>query len=96
MLIGKNWKIESDNLNVILSQKKRRTNKETGKAYDYWKPIGYYSTIPNAMHGLVDQGIRDTELLDFETIIAKINELHNLIEPLCKRPRAKSERSKVS
>ena len=96
MLIGKNWKIESDSLNVILSQRKRRTNKETGKAYDYWKPMGYYATIPNAMHGLVDQGIRDTELKDLKTIIAEINKLHNLIEPLSKRPRAKSDRTKVS
>ena len=96
MLIDKNWKIESDNLNVVLFHKKRGTNKKTGEAFDYWKPIGYYSTIPNAMHGLVDQSIRDTELKDLKTIVAEINKLHNLIEPLCKRPRAKSDRTKVS
>ncbi len=90
MLIGKNWKIESDSLNVILSQKKRRTDKKTGKDYDYWKLIGYYSTAENALHGLVNQGIRDTGLKDLETIVSKIDELHKAIEQACKHPRATS------
>ena len=85
MNIGKDFKIEPDNMNVILYQKKRHINKKTGLPYFGWETIGFFATVPNALHALVNQGIRDTNLKDLKTIVAKINELHNAIDLLPQR-----------
>lgn len=77
MLIGNSWKIESDSMNVILSKKSRKTN--VGK---FWKVQGFYSSIKEALHALVDQEIKDTELLVLKTVEEKIEELHTLIDNL--------------
>jgi len=83
MLIGKDWKIESDSLNVVLYRKHMATRKVTGERYEDWgDPIGYYSTIKGALHGLVGQGVRDTALTDLKTIESKISELRLLIDAL--------------
>jgi len=70
MNIGKNFKIESDKMNVTLYRWK--TDK---KGESYWSPLGYYSTVKNALSGLVDQGVRDTGLTDLRIVVAKIDEL---------------------
>lgn len=77
MLIGNNWKIESDSLNVILSKKSRKT--KVGK---FWATQGFYPNVKEALHALVDQEIKDTELVDIKTVNDKIEELHSLIDNL--------------
>ena len=84
MLIGKNYKIESDSLNVILSKKVKRTNKVTKEKYDSWKILGYFATIKGALHELVNQRIRDTELTDIKKVEAEIASLKKMIEGLAK------------
>ena len=70
MKVGKNFKIESDKMNVTLYRWK--TDK---KGESYWSPQGYYATVKNALNGLVDQGVRDTELRDFKEVCKKVDEL---------------------
>lgn len=85
MLIGKNWKIESDEWNVILYKRHPAgLNRKTGKmgTEDTWSPEGYYSTIKNALSGMVDYEIRATELKELKTISAKIEELYAVISSL--------------
>jgi len=82
MYIGKNYKIESDSLNVTLYQGKIFTSKKTGETYEHWEVVGYYATVKNALHGLVNQAIQDTELKDIQLVVAKIDELHQLIDAL--------------
>ena len=69
MKINKNFKIESDSLNVVLYKKISR------KGEEYWSPISYHATVKEALNGLVDQGIRDTELRDFKEVCKKVDEL---------------------
>ena len=80
MLIGKKWKIESDSMNITLFKKakSKKANTET------WATVGFYADVPNALHELVNQGVRDTELTDLKTIVAKIDELHKMIEKVKK------------
>lgn len=80
MLIGKEWKIESDGLNTTLY--KYRTVKATAKklAHDYWAIEGYYSNTKNALEVLVDYGVASTGLKDLKTISKKQDELYKLIE----------------
>lgn len=78
MLIGKNWKIESDELNVTLYE--RITKKKDGK--EYWKPHSYYSSVSNCLKSLVNIQVNKTGLKDLETVKKEIEGLHQLIESL--------------
>ena len=82
MKINKNWEITSDSLNVVLRKRVSMTSKETKKKYDVWEIQGYYSTPEEALHGLVNQHIRDSELTDLETMVKAFRELHSMIEKL--------------
>ena len=78
MQIGKNWKIESDELNVILYKK------QSEKAKRQWRAVGFYRTVANALKDLVNHEIRATELKDLQTVVNKIDELGKLIQQATK------------
>ena len=84
MEIGKNWEIKADSLNVVLSQRKRRVKKDTGEVYYEWSVMGNYSTPKEALQGLINQGVRDTQLKDLKTVVAEIDKLGKLIRALPK------------
>lgn len=77
MELGRNWKIESDSLNIKLFKKSQKSG-----AKKLWIEMGFYSSVKNALHGLVEHGVKETELKDIKTINDKIEELHTLIENL--------------
>ena len=85
MNIGNNWKIESDNLNVMLLKRIRRTKKD-GTKYDDWITEGYFANPKNALHELINQKVRDTELKELKTIVQSIDELHKMIDGLPQTP----------
>ena len=93
MRIGKFWKIESDALNVILQRKRKRTRKSDGLPYEDWEIVGYYSSVATALHGMVEQRIRDTDLTDFIVISGEIDKLHMEIERLPNTYHATRERN---
>ena len=72
LLIGQDWRVGADTLNIILYR--RQVNKKTGK--EYWRAHSYYATTANALVGLVNQAVRDTELADLKTVCDKIEQLH--------------------
>ena len=80
MLIGKNWKIDSDKLNVTLYQRHVAPAKNGKPKHDYWTTEGYFSTVKNALKFLIDQGVAETNLTDLKTIAKKQEELHQLID----------------
>ena len=84
MLIGKTWKVEADSLNVVLSQRKRRVKKDTGEVYYEWSVMGNYSTPTEALQGLINQGVRDTQLKDLRAVVDGIDKLGKLIRALPK------------
>ncbi len=77
MLIGKNWKIESDDMNVILMDLHK-----SKKGEESWEIEGYYPTVKEALHGLVELEIKSTELKDLQTVCDKIMVLHYLIDTI--------------
>ena len=79
MAIGQDWRVGTDTLNIILYR--RQVNKKTGK--EYWRAHSYYATLSNALLGLVNQGVRDTELADLKTVCDKIEQLHKDILRVC-------------
>ena len=72
MLIGDKYKIEADSLNITLYQ--------AGK--NYWRPIAYFSTVENALIHMADLELASTELKDFRSVVAKQNEIYQLIQGL--------------
>lgn len=77
MLIGTEWKIESDALNITL--KKKRI---TEKGEVCWDNVAYFAEPHNALKHLVNLEIKETELKDFQTVCKRIDELHYLIDTL--------------
>ena len=84
MKIDANWKIEADSLNVILLKKVKRTRRADKTEYEDWEVVGNYATPANALHGMVEQRIKDTGLKDMETIVKEITKLHSAIDSLPK------------
>ena len=88
MLIGSNYKVESDDLNVTLYQRRTVTGEMKPRrgrkavqpiGSEYWVAIGYYSTVRVALEDMVNQSVRDTHLTDLKTIVAKVEELRGII-----------------
>ena len=86
MQIGRNWKIESDPLNIVLLRR-HVSRKGDKKGQEYWTAEGYYSSLANALHDMVNFEIKETELKDLNTIMNKLNEIHKLIEKAWKEDR---------
>ena len=80
LAVGRDWRVGADSLNIILYR--RQVNKKTGK--EYWRANSYYATVTNALVGLVNQGVRDTELVDLKTVCNKIEQLHKDILKVCR------------
>ena len=79
MKIGKNWKIEADSLNVVILKKFKGKREKTGEPYEGWKAQGYFANPKEALHWFIDHKIRETGLEDLETIIKRIDRLHNIL-----------------
>ena len=78
MLIGKDYKVESDSLNVSLYER-RVTEKEQK---EYWVAIKHFSSLGNALKALVDMKVKETKLENFRAVCEKQDELHKLIDSL--------------
>ena len=76
MLLDRNWVIESDKLNVKLMH--RKVSKKTDK--DVWAVEGYYSTLANALKGMVTLRINQTGMRTVEGIQKEIDKLYKLID----------------
>lgn len=75
MLVGDKYKIESDTMNVtLLEQKVSKDDKER------WEVVGYFSSLTNALHHLVDHDIQGLGLEDLKLIEKRQLELHLSIE----------------
>jgi hypothetical protein len=85
MLIGNKWKIEADDLQVVLYIKHVGGRiPKTGliSTKEIWVVHSYYSNVKNALKALTEQEIRGTNLKDLKTVVEKIDELHALIDGL--------------
>jgi len=60
--------------------KASKTHRKSKGEFEYWRPEGYYATVPNALHALVNQKVRDTHLKDLVTVTKQIEEIHSLIK----------------
>jgi hypothetical protein len=76
--VGRDWKVGGDEMNVILF---RRRSGKGGK--ETWATFGYYSTLGNALVGLLRQSVRDSELASLQAVQAKIEQVERDILRFC-------------
>lgn len=79
MMINENYKVESDELNVIVS-KKVVSNDREGNEKITWRNIAFCPTIESALKYLAKKEVLGTGLKDLETVNEKIKELYKYIE----------------
>lgn len=83
MNIGEKYKIESDEMNVVLYEKYiSEKGKNQGKPQ--WKPVSYHRNVEKALESLVDKEINGTCLEDLKTVVTKVTELKELISEVIK------------
>ena len=89
MKLGTNYKIESDELQATLFERKRilgknRNPKMQAKQSDigkeYWVALGYYFNVAAALRGFLNNELLRSGMQDIETVLKKIDECHALIE----------------
>lgn len=73
MLVGQDYKVTSDTLNIVLWKRNWGSKKQ-------WNLVGYFSSLRHALAALVDLGVMATELVDLASITERQNELYALIE----------------
>ena len=78
MNIGKDYKIESDALNVTLF--KRGTNKKKG--IDTWPVLGYFADLKAALRHMAKHEVNAMGLNDLKAVAKKQDEIYKLIESL--------------
>ncbi len=96
MQIGKDYQINSDSLNVIVSKRRTRVRKATGEKYKDWENVGYFSTLTHALDFLVEQKVRDSGLKDLETVVGAIKDLEEKIETALSASTSHTEAIKTS
>ena len=79
ILIGDEYQIDADNLNIIISEKKIP---ESGKNKDlpYRKPFAYYANLREALHAMVNLEVRKSQLKDVYTVIKRLDALEAHID----------------
>lgn len=79
--VGENWVIGTDGLQFI-SIKKVQGNNKDGEPIEYWSNEGYHPSVKFALESIAKEEILDVDLGDVNKVIAKIDELENIIENL--------------
>ena len=88
MLIGKDWKVESDDMNVTIFKRKIINGKGRGRpstkaiGSEYFIPVAYLSNVHIALEYIINKEIQGTGLKDFETVVKKVDELIEMIKSL--------------
>ncbi len=86
MDIGKDWRIESDSMNVTISKRKRIPEKDGKPAHDNWYPQGYFASPQNALKWLVNHKVTGTGMADLQQVVTMIDDLYLLIDGLANLP----------
>lgn len=68
LLVGSEWKVTADRHNVILWQKE-------GRKKPRWRAEAYVSTLSQALNALVNQKVRDTELVSLRAVEEQVERL---------------------
>lgn len=77
--INNTWRIDKDKLNFILQRKGQKEEGNEGTK-DTWVNIGFFQTVKQLYHELVERSIKEVSLNDIKALNDKVAELHQFIE----------------
>lgn len=78
MKINENYKIKSDENNVIICEKYiPKEGNNVGK--EQWRPMSFYPNLEFAYRHLLELEINKTELKDIETVLKAISDVKSFI-----------------
>ena len=80
MDIGKKYRITADGLNITLSKRFMTKPRDGSLTVEVYRAIGYYSSPSTALKALVGLEVRETELRDLRTVVAKLDEIYKKID----------------
>lgn len=81
-LVKDTWRIETDEMNVILKRKAIRGDKAKEPGEDFWITVGYYGNIDWALRAAVDKGILRS---DDETLVELLDTLNKIYTTIHER-----------
>ena len=90
--INERYSIGSDPMNIILFEHKvttgsgKRPGREGVAGQEYQSVVGYFATSKGALDYMVKREIYGTGMKDYETIVARVEELHQDISRLKEQP----------
>ncbi|WP_291566933.1 MULTISPECIES: hypothetical protein [unclassified Clostridium] len=82
MDINRKYRITSNEYNIILQEKQKVLDKETGENKTIYKNAGYFSDLHWCLKNMIKKEIKSTKMEDLQTIVHKIDELYKLIDGL--------------
>ena len=88
MKISDDYRIKSDSLNVILEERyfpeivNEKTKEKSISTEPKWKVIGYFSDPKQALKGLTLHKVMSEGMEQFESIVATLDHLENIINDL--------------
>ena len=90
MTINADWRIKSDDLNVILMRRRGKTHRLSNpNKPDSWE-LFYYATVAGALSSLVEKDIHSTGLKDLQTVVERIDkiseDIYKALDKLSKVP----------
>jgi hypothetical protein len=75
MIINKEYKIESDGLNITVLRFRPSNEKPDGTmSKESCNPEAYFGKLESALNYLVDKKVKETELKDLKTVLKAIEE----------------------
>jgi hypothetical protein len=93
MLIGQDYKIESEKYNIVLF--KKRINEK--KYSEVWEPQAYFSSLSNALRYIVTLEVEETALNDVDKVVNRIKEVEDMIyEALADMPSDVLQQSSIN
>ena len=75
--IDKNWKLTTDDMNVILCRRVEH-KKKNAKGVD-WSNVGYYQKIEHALDRLVDEKIYESGAVSFKALKSELVDLRSKV-----------------
>ena len=75
MDIGNKYKLRSNSMNVIISEKYTNKNK-----VESWRDVGYFATVQGALEFLVEHHVKKSGLKDLNEVCKQISEVKDMLQ----------------
>jgi len=87
-----NYLITSDEMNIVLNERKIRGKKSENAGEEYYSPIGYFSTMESCLESLFERKIRAVDAATISELLFEIKNISKFIRSEFKKARGKDKK----